>query len=201
MPKLIFVAGCNAAGKSTFIRSRLDELVDYEILMADVYKGRTKDLAKQAVKKGRNIVIETVFNDESYIEIVDQANNSGYETSLIALFLDNPKQSIERVAFRSVQQIGLTISGSNIKINFNESFKNISWYFFYFNQADFIYTGDDGINQLVMTFKKSEIQLYRSTHLQYPQKFTDFSFAKGRLNQHAHDIIKANQNFELRQAP
>ena len=195
MPKLIFVAGCNAAGKSTFIRSRLDEFVDYEILMADVYKGRTKDLAKQAIKNDKDVIIETVFNDESYKDIIDQANNRGYETSLVALFLDNPKQSIERVAFRSVQQSGLTISGSNIKINFNESFKNISWYFFYFHQADFIYTGDNGINQLVMSFKQSNIQVYRSTTLEYPQRFADFGFAKGRLNQHAYDIIKANQNF------
>ncbi|TKC06061.1 hypothetical protein [Pedobacter frigoris] len=54
MPELIFVAGCNAAGKSTFIRTRLNELESFEILMTDVYKSRTKDLAKQAIDSGKD---------------------------------------------------------------------------------------------------------------------------------------------------
>jgi len=41
-PELIFITGCNAAGKSTFIRSRLNELVDFEVLMTDVYKDPQK---------------------------------------------------------------------------------------------------------------------------------------------------------------
>jgi uridine kinase len=49
-PQLIFVAGCNAAGKSTFIRTRLNELEDFEVLMTDVYKERTKALASEAIQ-------------------------------------------------------------------------------------------------------------------------------------------------------
>jgi len=90
MPELVFVAGCNAAGKSTFIRTRLNELEDFEVLMTDVYKGRTKDLA-------------------------DYAHNAGYQTSLVVLFPDSIQQSITRVALRGVQQSGLTISGNNIE--------------------------------------------------------------------------------------
>jgi predicted ABC-type ATPase len=196
MAELIFVAGCNAAGKSTFIRTRMDQLEHFEILMADVYKSRTKALAKQAIESGKNVLIETVFNDESFKDLVDLANNLKFRTSLIALFLDSPQQSAKRVAYRSVQQSGITISGSNVKLNFNESFKNIAWYFFYFDHSDFIYTGDDGVNQLIMTFQKSEIQSYFSNQLEYPQKFASFSFGKGRLNQEACDVIKANKNFE-----
>ena len=141
MPELIFVAGCNAAGKSTFIRTRLNELDGFEILMTDVYKSRTKEMASQAIKAGKNILIETVFNDESFKDLVDQAKNSGYRTSLIVLFLDSIQQSVNRVAFRGTQQSGIMISGGNIKINFNESFKNIANYYFYFDQSDFLYTG------------------------------------------------------------
>lgn len=36
MPELIFITGCNAAGKSTFIRTRLNELEGFEILITDV---------------------------------------------------------------------------------------------------------------------------------------------------------------------
>jgi predicted ABC-type ATPase len=65
LPELILVAGCNAAGKSTFIRTRLNELADFEVFMADVYKSRTKQLIKLAIELRKDIIIETVFNDES----------------------------------------------------------------------------------------------------------------------------------------
>ena len=44
MPPLnfIFVTGCNAAGKSSLIRTRLSEFSDYEVIMTDVYKSRAK---------------------------------------------------------------------------------------------------------------------------------------------------------------
>lgn len=195
-PELVFIAGCNAAGKSTFIRTRLNELEGFEVLMADVYKGRTKELAKQAIVNGKNTLIETVFNDASFKDLVDQARNAGYQTSLVVLFLDTPQQSINRVAFRGMQQSGITISGSNVKINFNESFKNIADYFFYFDRSDFIYTGLGEVNQLIMSFQKGELLIYHSNDLNYPQKFAVYSFQKDRLNQNAYEVITSNKNFE-----
>ena len=49
-PELIFVAGCNASGKSTFIRTRLNELSGFEVIMTDVYKGRTKEIFEVALR-------------------------------------------------------------------------------------------------------------------------------------------------------
>ncbi len=131
------MVGCNAAGKSTFIRTRLNDLDGFEIFMTDVYKHRTKDLVKQAINQNKDILVETVFNDSSFKDLVDFAKNAGYKTSLVVLFLDSIQQSINRVAFRGMQQSGITISGSNVRINFNESFKNIANYFFYFDRSDF----------------------------------------------------------------
>lgn len=145
-PELLFVCGCNAAGKSSFIRTRISNLEDFEIIMTDVYKNRSKDVISKAISQRKNIILETVFNDSSFKNIVDEAKAAGYNTSLIVLFLDTPQQSLERVAFRSLEQNGLTISGSNIKINFNESFKNAALYFFYFDRSDFIYTGITEMN-------------------------------------------------------
>ena len=96
-PELVLIAGCNAAGKSTFIRTRLNELEGFEILMTDVYKGRTKEPARQAIKQGKDILIETVFNDESFKDLAVQARNAGYQTSLVVLFLDNIQQSVNRL--------------------------------------------------------------------------------------------------------
>lgn len=41
VPELTIVAGPNAAGKSSFIRSRISELEGCEVIMTDVYKNRT----------------------------------------------------------------------------------------------------------------------------------------------------------------
>jgi len=195
-PELVFIAGCNAAGKSTFIRTRLSELEGFEILMTDVYKGRTKELAKKAIDLRKDILIETVFNDVSFKDIVDDARNSGYQTSLIVLFLDGPQQSYNRVAFRGKQQGGLTISGCNVKINFNESFKNIAGYFIYFDRSDFIYTGTGGVNQLIMSFHKSDLLVYYANELNYPQKFATFGFQHQRLKQNAYQVIISSENFK-----
>ena len=195
-PELVMVVGCNAAGKSTFIRTRLTKLENFEVLMTDVYKGRTKELIKKAINDKRNLLIETVFNDSSYKDLIDLARNSGYHTSLVVLFLDNLKQSVDRVSFRGTQQSGISISGSNVKINFNESFKNISLYFFYFDRSDFIYTGIGEVNQSVMSFQKGELNTYRANDLNYPQKFAEFGFQNGRLNERAYQIITSNNDFD-----
>ncbi|WP_413666257.1 zeta toxin family protein [Mucilaginibacter sp. Mucisp86] len=194
--QLIFIAGCNAAGKSSFIRTRISELDGFEIIMTDVYKGRVKEVFNNAVKNGKNIILETVFNDSSFKDLVDHARNEGYDSSLIALFLDTPQHSIERVAFRTVEQSGLMISNGNIRINFNESFKNIATYFFYFDRTDLIYTGVTGRNTKIMSFEKSVLVYYKATNLLYPQKIAQYAYLNQRMNKDAFDLITANEDFE-----
>ncbi|AYL97194.1 zeta toxin family protein [Mucilaginibacter celer] len=194
-PELIFVVGCNAAGKSSFIRTRLNALVGFEIIMTDVYKNRTKDVFRDALKQGKNIILETVFNDSSFKDLVDLARDANYDTSLVVLFLDSPQHSFERVAFRSIEQSGLIISEGNIRINFNESFKNVAAYFIYFDNTEFIYTGMTGVNFEVMGFKRSRLVFYNATELQYPQKFARYSFNNERLPEDAFNIITSNLDF------
>ena len=134
--------------------------------------------------------------DESFKDLVDMAGNEDYQTSLIVLFLDSIEESIDRVAIRAMQQSGLIISGSNVTINFNESFKNVASYFFYFDTSDFIYTGIGGRNTNIMQFKKGYLSVYNKNSLQYPQKFAQYSFRKGRLNETANKIIEANVDFK-----
>jgi len=165
--------------------------------MTDVYKGRTKEVFSQALKTGKDIILETVFNDASFKELVDQARNAGYHTSLIVLFLDTIQQSIDRAAFRQIAQNGLDITSGNIRINFNEGFKNVAQYFFYFDQADFVYTGVTAENELIIRFAGSSLTEYHATDLQYPQTFADFSFRQLRLSKEAYNVIKTNQPYLL----
>ncbi|WP_448698241.1 zeta toxin family protein [Mucilaginibacter sp. AW1-3] len=196
-PEFVMVAGCNAAGKSSFIRSRIAELPSFEIIMTDVYKSRTKTVFQEALQARKDIILETVFNDASFRTLVDEARHAGYHTSLVVLFLDSPQESIDRVAFRSLQQNGLTISGSNIRLNFNESFKNIATYYFYFNRADFIYTGIANENHHIMGFDGLRLTEYQQTDLRYPQKFAQFGHQQDRLDPESYQRIQANQDYQL----
>jgi predicted ABC-type ATPase len=194
-PQFVLVAGCNAAGKSSFIRSRINQLEDFEIIMTDVYKSRSRDVVEKAFSLNRNVVLETVFNNESFKDLVDKARDRGYHTSLVLLFLDTPQQSINRVATRSIEQGGIYISGPNIKWNFNQSFKNVALYYLYFDQSDFIYTGTTGKNRFVMRFEKSRLVEYHKTELQYSQKFAEYSFRWQRLNEETYKIITTNEDY------
>jgi len=71
----------------------------------------------KALSNGQNIIIETVFNDASFKDRVDMARQKDYHTSMIALFLDTPQHSIDRVASRSIEENGLFISGDLVKSN------------------------------------------------------------------------------------
>ncbi|GAA3982347.1 hypothetical protein FHS10_004108 [Mucilaginibacter dorajii] len=94
-----------------------------------------------------------------------------------------------------MQQSGITISGSNVSLNFNESFKNLATYFFYFDNSYFIFTGKGGKNQNIMSFQKSILISYQSNDLKYPQLFAQYSFSKQRLSDEAYAIIKTNENY------
>ena len=85
-PELVFICGPNAAGKSSFIRSRISNLDGCEIIMTDVYKGRSKEIFLTALKQKKDIILETVFNDASFKDLADLAKNAGYHTSLLVLF-------------------------------------------------------------------------------------------------------------------
>lgn len=180
-PELIIVAGCNASGKSSFIRTRLSKLDGFEVFMTDVYKSRTKELAGEAIASGKNVVVETVFNDLSFKDLADQARLAGYRTSLIILFLDSAMQSKIRSSLRLMQQTGLLLTSGNVEINFIESFKNISSCFFYFDRAVFFYTGAGRQNEFVMSFNNTELIKYRRTTLTSRRDLQNMLFIRASL--------------------
>jgi len=194
-PILYVVTGPNAAGKSSFIRSRLNDFSAFEVIMTDVYKSRVIDVLHTALRNRKNIILETVFNDSAFVKVIEAAKAAGYETNLIVLFLNTPQQSLNRVAARFLEQNGLEISKGNVEINFNENFKNISFYHYYFDRVDFIYTGDKDNNEKVMTLKALEVEFYLSNTHHYIQMFAKFAFSKDRLSQEAFSIINRNVNF------
>lgn len=151
----------------------------------------------QAIQSSANIILETVFNDASFIELINTASRAGYSTSLSVLFLDSIDQSLKRVAMRAVKQTGLLISDGNVKLNFNESFKNVSEFYFYFNRVEFIYTGTDSLNQFIMSFKHDELEMYHTNQLNFIRQFASYGLSRGRIDEVAYKVITKNENYNL----
>lgn len=124
---LYVVTGPNAAGKSSFIRSRSNDFYQYEIIMTDVYK--------------------------------------------------------------------------HVDTNFNENFKNIVYYHYYFDQAVFIYTEIKGNNETIMTLKALEIKNYRSNNYKFVAAFAQFAYQNDRLSVEAFKIISDDIDFNKEVSP
>jgi len=196
-PELIFVTGCNAAGKSSLIRSHRGEFPDYEVIMTDVYKGRSRDVFKEGIRQRKSIILETPFNDEGFKDLVDLANNAGYKSTLITLFLRSPAQSLERVANRKALENGLHISAGNVEHNFIENLRNVSKYYAYFEESYFVYTGEVHRNQLIMRFEKERLVEYKANDLSYVQKFAEMAYHNQVLDRGELEIITANKDFAM----
>jgi predicted ABC-type ATPase len=194
-PEFIFITGCNAAGKSSLIRTHLSEYPDYQVIMSDVYKSRSREVFLSTVKARKDIMLETPFNNEAFKDFADIAKSAGYETSLVVLFLNSPAQSFGRVATRSTLENGLYIPEEEVKYNFAENFKNVSKYYFYFDQAFFVYTGMKDLNRHIMTFSKGKLVEYNSNELDFIQRFAGYAYSIDRMNKGDLDIIKANVRF------
>jgi predicted ABC-type ATPase len=165
--------------------------------MTDVYKNRSRQVFADAVKASKSIILETPFNDETFKDLADQANNAGYETTFIVLFLKSPSQSFERVAARRAFEGGLVISPGNVEYNFIENFKNVPKYFLYFHESYFLYTGERNSNQLIMRFEKDKLMEYVANDLSYVQKFAEQAYRQQRLDKHDLDIIAANGHYKI----
>lgn len=67
----------------------------------------------------------------------------------------------------------------------------------YFNRTDFIFTGVDGSNELIMSFKKDQLTFYISNELVYPQRFAYYSFSNDRIDKNSYDVIVENKDFKI----
>lgn len=195
-PEFIFITGCNAAGKSSLIRTHLSDYPDYQVIMTDVYKSRSRDVFLEALKYRKDIILETPFNNENFKDFADLARDSGYQSSLVILFLNNPTESFERVAARATFENGLDIPEEEVRYNFAENFRNVGKYFLYFDSSYFIYTGIKDLNQHIMTFEKGRLLEYKANDLDYIQRFGGYAYSIDRMDKQDLDIITANNLYK-----
>ena len=135
-PQLIFLAGSNGAGKSTFYDEHLAHL-GYAFLNADIFKNESgvtdreaqgfMDGARQSyLESGQSFVTETVFSDPhgAKLNFLREALDRGYEVHLIYIGLDSPEASDARV-FTRVLAGGHDVPSDRIPRRYVQSLQNL----------------------------------------------------------------------------
>lgn len=125
MPNLYIIAGCNGAGKTTASYTVLPEILDCkEFINADeIAKGLSPfQPEKVAIQSGRimlkridellaskaDFAFETTLSSKSYVNTVKEAQEKGYNVTLIYFWLNSVDLAKERVKVR------VTEGGHNI---------------------------------------------------------------------------------------
>jgi len=125
MPNLYIIAGCNGAGKTTASYTVLPEILDCkEFINADeIAKGLSPfQPEKVAIQSGRimlkridelltskaDFAFETTLSSKSYVNTVKEAQENGYNVTLIYFWLNSVDLAKERVKVR------VTEGGHNI---------------------------------------------------------------------------------------
>jgi predicted ABC-type ATPase len=117
MPNLYIIAGCNGAGKTTASYTVLPEILDCkEFINADeIAKGLSPfQPEKVAIQSGRimlkridelltskaDFAFETTLSSKSYVNTVKEAQENGYNVTLIYFWLNSVDLAKERVKVR-----------------------------------------------------------------------------------------------------
>lgn len=140
-PKLIIIAGCNGAGKTTAAYSILKDMLDcIEFVNADeIAKGLSPfNPESVAIEAGRlmlkridellqqkkTFAIETTMATRIYQSLVTKCKSQGYDVQLLFFWLSSPEVAKERVAAR-VASGGHSIPVDVIERRYWQGLKNL----------------------------------------------------------------------------
>lgn len=139
--KVLMIAGPNGAGKTTMILELLSSSsILYEFINADeIAKGlapkHPESMAltasklmikrlKELLEKNKNFAFETTAAGTNYLRHLKIAKSKGYQIILFFLWLDSPKQAVQRVAQR-VKQGGHHIPKNIIFRRYHAGLENL----------------------------------------------------------------------------
>lgn len=140
MKKLYVIAGCNGAGKTTASYTILPEILDCkEFVNADeiarglspfqpekagIEAGRLMlKRIKTLLESGENFAFETTLATKSYVNLIKRAKESGYQITLLFLWLHSPDLAVFRVENR-VKEGGHNIPENVIRRRYMSGLKN-----------------------------------------------------------------------------
>jgi predicted ABC-type ATPase len=138
-PTLTIIAGSNGSGKSTLTRS-IQESLDIPLIDPDAEARKIRpeepELAsvaagKQAIKLARNYVnnnqsfaVETTLSGNTYLKMMREAKQKGWQINLIYIGIDNVEVNIDRVAQR-VAEGGHNVPIEDIRRRYKRSLENL----------------------------------------------------------------------------
>jgi len=140
-PTLHLFAGCNGAGKTTFARAYLRQLVPIpRFLNADEIARGLSPLEPQklAVKAGRLLLreieicvesgvsfgLESTLSGTTHAKLLQRAKSHGYKIELHYLWIPSPALAIRRIRQR-VKMGGHSITAVDVKRRFSRSLINL----------------------------------------------------------------------------
>ncbi len=139
-PTLTIIAGPNGSGKSTFTRAT-QEVLRVPIIDPDQEAGQIRPDApeaaailggRQAIKRARaylanneSFAAETTLSGHTYLRMMAEARQKGWQVNLIYVGIENIETSIQRVATR-VAQGGHNVPEEDIRRRYTRSLSNLS---------------------------------------------------------------------------
>ncbi|MGE3260792.1 MAG: zeta toxin family protein [Bacteriovoracia bacterium] len=139
MKQLWILTGGNGSGKSTFFKIMLKPLgvsfVNADMLALTLGEPITDEKSRQAQKmalalfhekisKGDNFCFETVFSHPSKLELIREAQESGYEVTLVYIHLANDSLNQARV-YQRVAEGGHNVPADKIKSRIPRTMENV----------------------------------------------------------------------------
>lgn len=139
MKQLWILTGGNGSGKSTFFKIMLKPLgvsfVNADMLALTLGEPTTDEKSRQAQKmalalfhekisKGDNFCFETVFSHPSKLELIREAQESGYEVTLAYIHLANDSLNQARV-YQRVAEGGHNVPADKIKSRIPRTMENV----------------------------------------------------------------------------
>lgn len=156
MPKLIIIAGCNGAGKSTFASSFLPEGLssfDYDKLFIEHYntlpdsefrekfaKDKTTKEFEQAVENALTSKIDFCYetNFDTYpIYWAEKFRENGYEIDLIFFCLESQDIARHRIQVRTEFK-GHFVDNDTIDLKWKAGYKNLNKHYTFFDNILFV---------------------------------------------------------------
>lgn len=141
MANLYIIGGCNGAGKTTASLTILPEIlgchefVNADNIAAGISPFNVEGVAIEAgrimlhridelLAAGTDFAIETTLATRSYVSLVHRAHNTGYNVSLIYIWLNSPDLAVERVAVR-VKKGGHNIPEDVVRRRYRKGIANL----------------------------------------------------------------------------
>jgi len=139
VPKLTIIAGPNGSGKSTltrYIKSNLDApIIDPDAEARKINPSSPESalvaagkqairLARDYLKNNQSFAVETTLAGSTYIKMMQQAKQQGYELNFIFVGINHVDTAIRRVAER-VRSGGHNVPEEDIRRRYKRSLANL----------------------------------------------------------------------------